>query len=98
MPKDGPDDNKSSMMDTTDGSLMEMESIELFINAIRPGQTKKKYQSRLRTFFDFIPLPKALRSSALATTLDVRLYADAKAVESANAIDALAYTVVSDFV
>ena len=28
----------------------------------------------------------------MATTLVVRLYADAKAVESANAIDALAYT------
>ena len=37
------------------------------------------------------PINTSLRSSALATTLVVRLYADAKAVESANAIDALAY-------
>jgi hypothetical protein len=34
----------------------------------------------------------SLGSSTLATTLDMRLYADAKAVESANAIGALAYT------
>ena len=56
--KYGPDDNKSSIMDTTDGSLMEIEPFELFINAIRSSQTRKKYQSRLQSFFDFIPLPK----------------------------------------
>jgi integrase len=46
------------MMDTTDGSLMEMEPFELFINAIRSSQTREKYQSRLQSFFDFILLPK----------------------------------------
>ena len=35
-----------------------MKPFELFINAIRSGQTREKYQSRLQSFFDFIPLPK----------------------------------------
>ena len=46
-------------MDTTDGSLMEIEPFELFINVIRSCQARKKCQSRLQSFFDFILLPKA---------------------------------------
>ncbi len=54
----GPDENTSSVMDATDGCLMEIEPFDLFINAIRSGQTREKYQSRLQTFFDFISLSK----------------------------------------
>ena len=38
-------------------SSMELDPFSLFINAIRAEQTKRKYQARLNTFFDYISLP-----------------------------------------
>jgi integrase len=38
-------------------SSMELDPFSLFINAIRAEQTRRKYQSRLNTFFDYISLP-----------------------------------------
>ena len=35
-------------------SSMELDPFSLFINAIRADQTRRKYQARLNTFFDFI--------------------------------------------
>ena len=58
VPKYGPDDNISSIMDTTNESFMEIEPFDLFINAIGSSQTQEKYQNRLQSFFDFISLPK----------------------------------------
>jgi integrase len=38
-------------------SSMELDPFTLFINAIRADQTRRKYQARLNTFFDFISIP-----------------------------------------
>jgi hypothetical protein len=38
-------------------SSMELDPFSLFINAIRAEQTRRKYQARLNTFFDYISLP-----------------------------------------
>jgi hypothetical protein len=53
--KYGPDDNSISAMMVD--NYMELEPFLLFANAIRSTQTRKKYQGRLNTFFDFISLP-----------------------------------------
>src|SRR6476469_3243929 len=39
-------------------SSMEIDPFLLFINAIRADQTRRKYQARLNTFFDYISIPK----------------------------------------
>jgi integrase len=38
-------------------SSMELDAFSLFINAIRAEQTRRKYQARLNTFFNFISIP-----------------------------------------
>jgi hypothetical protein len=38
-------------------SSMDLDPFSLFINAIRAEQTKRKYQARLNTFFDYISIP-----------------------------------------
>ncbi len=61
--KYGPVDNKlSKVMDG--GSFMELDPYLLFVNSIRSKQTRRKYQGRLKSFFDYIELPN--------TTLDER--------------------------
>ncbi len=37
--------------------LQDLEPFLLYINAIRSGETREKYQRRLKIFFDFIQLP-----------------------------------------
>ena len=39
-------------------SSMELDPFSLFINAIRANQTRRKYQARLNTFFDYISIPE----------------------------------------
>ena len=40
-------------------SSMELDPFSLFINAIRAEQTRRKYQARLNTFFDYISIPNS---------------------------------------
>src|SRR3954451_5058888 len=40
-------------------SSMELDAFSLFINAIRAEQTRRKYQARLNTFFDYISIPNS---------------------------------------
>jgi integrase len=54
----------------TDDSFMELDPYLLFINSIRSEQTKRKYQGRLNTFFDFIALPNVSQAERCKVFID----------------------------
>ncbi len=54
----------------TDDSFMELGPYLLFINSVRSEQTKRKYQGRLNTFFDFIALPNVTQAERCNIFID----------------------------